>query len=322
MNDIMGTMVIKEDKLKKARFILFFFLGFLAFLNLPGQDLKVGSHGLDIHYRVFGQGFPLLIIGGGPGDVADRYLGLCELLAQNARCILVEQRGTGQSMPAELNASTVSIALTLDDFEAVRCQLGLKQWSVLGFSYGGFLASAYARFFPASISSLVLLGSIGLNFDGFPQFRDNVTSRLCASDLELAEYWSDPVRMKADARKATTEIIRARMPGYFFDRKKSLLVSQAIKASDFDFSMGEWIFRDIEKRDLDLAKTKEAFFGPVLILHGRQDPSGESVPLALARHYKNSKLVFVEKSGHYSWVEQPEKIIAAIGEFLAPKEKK
>ncbi len=308
--------------MKSARSFILFILVVFAIPNLPGQDLKVASHGLDIHYQVFGQGAPLLIIGGGPGDNAGRYRGLCELLAKNVRCILVEQRGTGKSMPAVLDASTISVALTLDDFEAIRRQLGLKQWSVLGFSYGGYLASAYAQFFPASLSSLVLLGSVGLKFDGVPQFIDNVSSRLCAADRELAEYWSDPARMKADAKGATTEIIRAYMPGYFFDRKKSLLVSQVMKASDFDFEMGTWIFKDVVARDLDLALTKVAFSGPVLIVQGRQDPSGESVPLALANHYKDSQLVFIEKCGHYSWIEQPEKVLGAIGEFLASAERK
>ncbi len=303
--------------MKSARLLPLIILGFFAFLNLPGQDLRVSSHGLDIHYRVIGQGAPLLIVGGGPGDSAERYLGLCELLAKNVRCILVEQRGTGRSRPAVLDASTISVALTLDDFEAVRCQLGLKQWSVLGFSYGGFLASAYAQSFPASVSSLVLLGSVGLNFDGFPQFRDNVASRMSAEDRERAEYWGDPARMKADPKQAVTEIIRARMPGYFFDRGKSLLVSQPMKASDFDFAMGEWIFKDIEARGLDLAKMETTFAGPVLVLHGRQDPTGESAPLSLARHYRNCKLVFIEQCGHYSWVEQPEKVLAAVSEFLA-----
>ena len=143
--------------MKRARLFLIMLVGFFAFLNLQGEDLRVSSRGLDIHYRVIGQGAPLLIIGGGPGDAAERYLGLCELLAKNARCILVEQRGTGRSRPAVLDASTISIALTLDDFEAVRRQLGLRQWSVLGFSYGGYLASLYAHFHPASVSSLVLL---------------------------------------------------------------------------------------------------------------------------------------------------------------------
>lgn len=303
--------------MRSLRLLVLFCLGCVACFNSFGQNLKVNSHGLDIHYREFGQGAPLLILGGGPGDSSDRYLGLCELLATQARCILVDQRGTGASKPAVYNASTLSIALTLDDLEAVRRQLGLRQWSVLGFSYGGYLASLYAHSHPAAVSSLVLLGSVGLNLDGFPQFMDNVSSRLCASDRELVAYWSDPGRMKADAPGATTEIIRAYMPGYFFDRKKSLLVSQVMKASDFDFEMGEWIIKDIENKKLDLAALTPAFAGAVLILHGRQDPSGESAPLALQRYYRNSRLVFVEKCGHYSWVEQPEKILAAVGEFLA-----
>jgi proline iminopeptidase len=223
-------------------------------LNSYGQDLKVNSHGLDIHYRIFGQGAPLLIIGGGPGDVSDRYLSLSELLAKNNQCVLVEQRGTGKSAPAVYDASTISVALTLDDFEAIRRQLGLKQWNVLGFSYGGYLASVYTHYFPAAVSSLILLGSMGLNWEGLPQFQDNITARLWASDLELLEYWNDPKRMKADPKQAITETIRARMPGYFFDRKKSLLVSQTMKACDFDFAAGEWIWQDISKRKLDLAK--------------------------------------------------------------------
>jgi len=65
-----------------------------------------------------------------------------------------------------------------------------------------------------------------------------------------------------------------------------------------------------------------SFSGPVLVLHGRQDPTGESVPLALASYYGKSRLEFIEKCGHYSWVEQPEKVLAAVGEFLSFQEEK
>ncbi len=64
------------------------------------------------------------------------------------------------------------------------------------------------------------------------------------------------------------------------------------------------------------------FTGPVLILHGRQDPLGESIPQALLSYYKKSKLVFVEKCGHYSWVEQPEKVKESIKTFLDGKNHK
>ena len=85
----------------------------------------------------------------------------------------------------------------------------------------------------------------------------------------------------------------------------------------FHFDMGSFIWQDIEKRDLDLAKMAPGFADPVLILHGRQDPLGESVPQQLSRYYGNAKLVFIEKCGHYSWIEQPDEVFSAIKNFLA-----
>lgn len=290
-------------------------LGTLA-LHAPAQYEKITSRGLDVHYRVFGTGTPILIIGGGPGDVSGRYLSLAEGLAPYARCILVDQRGTGKSTPAVLDASTVSIELTLGDFEAIRQQLGLKQWVVLGFSYGGYLASAYATFFPDAVSSLILLDSMGLNTDAFSHFGDNIASRLQATDRERLEYWQDPERVKADPHHALVEQIRSRMPGYFFDRKKALLVSQTMQDADFNFEMGRFIWEDMDRRKLDLAARHPAFGRPVLILQGRQDPLGEGVALSLARYYPQAKLIFIEKCGHYAWLEQPEAVFAAICQFI------
>ena len=298
-----------------SRFFIFLFLGALVTLNIHGEYEKVNSSGLDIYYRVFGEGTPILIIGGGPGDVSDRFVSLSEGIAKNHRSVLVDQRGTGKSTPAVFDSSTISLELTLADFEAIRKQLGLKQWTVLGFSYGGYLASLYADTFPAAVSSLVLLGSMGLNTGAFTHFDDNITSRLWAADLERVSYWSDPARLAGDRSRAITEIIRAKMPGYFFDRKKSLLVSQTMKESDFNFDLGDWLWKDIVKKDIAKADAKIA--KPVLILQGRQDPLGETVAQTLASYYPKSKLIFIEKCGHYSWIEQPEKVFASITEFLA-----
>ncbi|MHC1704038.1 MAG: alpha/beta fold hydrolase [Tenuifilaceae bacterium] len=281
-----------------------------------GQYKRVNSKGLDVHYRVFGDGDPILIIGGGPGDDANRYLSLCELLSKNFKCILVDQRGTGKSSPTVFDSTTITVALTLDDFEAIRNHLGYKQWSVLGFSYGGFIASIYCNKFSSSISSLITLGSMGFDFKVFRYFSDNINSRLHSGDLELLKYWSDSTRAAINPKHAIVETIRAKMPGYFFDREKSLTVSQDMKDSDFDFEMGNWIWLDIEKNHMKFGETKSNFDKPVLILHGRQDPLGESVAINLSQFYKDSKLIFIEKCGHYSWVEQPEKVLSAIKDFM------
>lgn len=283
----------------------------------PGQQQgKFTNHNLDIYYRVYGNGVPVLIIGGGPGDNCERYISLCELLSKFCKPILIEQRGTGKSIPSKLDSTTVNIELTLSDFNELRKHLGIKEWIVLGFSYGGYLASIYANYYPATISKLILMSSIGLNVDLFNYFADNITSRLCEKDIEQFNYWNDSLRIAQDPRHALVERIRARMPGYFYDREKSLIVSQAMKDSDFNFELGKWIWGDIQKHDLNLEKVKSHFDKPVLILHGRQDPVGESVPQSLSRFYKKGKLIFIEKCGHYSWIEQPERVIQFINEFL------
>jgi proline iminopeptidase len=300
----------------KRLFIIILLISTGVAFKSHAQFKKVNSHGMDIYYRIIGNGTPLLIIGGGPGDNSDRYLSLCELLAPNNQCILVDQRGTGKSMPTVLDSSTISIELTLSDFENVRKDAGLKDWAVLGFSYGGYLASLYTNFYPNSISHLILLGSMGLNTDVFDYFFDNITTKLNACDLERYDYWNDSTRIAQDPHHALVERIRAMMPGYFYDRKKSLNVSQTMYDADFNFAMGEWIWKDVQKRNLDLTTMNPRYNKSVLILHGRQDPVGESVPRILSQYYKNSTLVFVEKAGHYSWIEQPDTVYNSINKFF------
>ncbi len=295
--------------------LLFLLIAVLT-ISSYAQHRKVSNNGLDIYYRIFGEGKPLLIIGGGPGDVSDRYLSLCKLISDNYCCILADQRGTGLSIPPVFDSTTISVSLTLDDFELIRENLGYEKWNVLGFSYGGYLASIYANNFPSSVNSLVLLGSSGLNTDTFTYFRDNIISRMSPEDIERMNYWSDSTRLANDPEHAITERIRSMMPGYFYDRKKSYLVSQIIKPGDFNFEMGRLIWNDIIKHNLDLVELGANYSGRVLILHGRQDPLGTSIAEIISRYYINSKLVYIEKCGHYSWIEQPEFVKSQINQFL------
>lgn len=309
-------MIMKNiDTRIRIVFFAFLFL-FVLHNSVYSQHQKVTNRNLDIYYRIIGTGNPMLIIGGGPGDNSNRYLSLCELLSESYQCILVDQRGTGKSAPELFDSTTISITLTLEDFETIRRKLGIKQWSVLGFSYGGYLSSLYAHFYPSSVSSLVLLNSAGLNTNAFSYFLDNINSKLQVSDLEIVEYWSDSVRYSQNPHHAIVEIIRARMPGYFYDRQKSLQVSLLMKDSDFDFNVGRWIWKEAVDKNFDLAEMELNFKGRVIIIQGRQDPLGESVALSLNKYYNNSELIFIEKCGHYSWIEQPEKVISTINRFM------
>jgi len=300
-------IIMKTGKLFQL-IALFLLVPTLSF----AQYQKVNSNGLDIYYRIFGEGDPILILGGGPGDVSDRYVSLCEVLLTKYKCILVEQRGSGKSAPEVYDSTTVSLDLTINDLEFIRKKLKLKRWAVLGFSYGGYLAAFYTQKYPASVSSLIHLNSMGLNASAFDHFLDNINSGLQASDLEVVNYWMDSTRLADNRQHAITEIIRARMPGYFYSREKSLLVTQTMKDTDFNFDIGKWIWKDV----IDLTKLTPTYTNAVLVIAGRQDPLGEGVPISINNYYKSSKLIFIEKCGHYSWIERPDNVLSAIGEFL------
>lgn len=302
--------------MKKVLFKLIIFMLALPSFTAWAQYQKITNNNLNIYFREFGGGEPLLIIGGGPGDVSDRYLSICNLLDENYRCILVDQRGTGKSAPENPDTANINIDLTLRDFEAIRIKLGLRSWNILGFSYGGYLASLYAHFYPSSIKSLILMDSMGLNTGAFAYFRDNITSRMSTDDIELMNYWIDSSRVAQNPSLAITERIRAMMPGYFYDREKSFEVSQTIKPEDFNFKMGNLIWKDVISRNLDLAEMGVNYTGRVLILYGRQDPIGAPVAEKLNIYYPDSKLIYIEKCGHYSWIEQPEIVLSKIKSFL------
>ena len=83
--------------------------------------------------------------------------------------------------------------------------------------------------------------------------------------------------------------------------------------------MGNFIWSEIYNRQLDVETFDLKFLKPVLIMAGRQDPLGESVPISIHNYFPQSQLVFIEKCGHYSWIEQSEKVLSIINDFLKNK---
>ena len=60
-----------ENIVKKQKFILFLILSLFTITSLSAQYQKADNNDLEVYFRIFGEGEPLLIIGGGPGDGID-----------------------------------------------------------------------------------------------------------------------------------------------------------------------------------------------------------------------------------------------------------
>ena len=112
------------------------------------------SHGLYTDIRGDAAAPALLFLHGGPGQGCHDFMALQgDLLAASVRLIGLDQRGVDRSAPLPQDAA-LSIADLVEDCEAVREELGIERWAVLGQSFGGALALRYAAAHPAAVAAV------------------------------------------------------------------------------------------------------------------------------------------------------------------------
>jgi proline iminopeptidase len=118
----------------------------------------VDAHGVLIYYKIVGRGAPLMIVHGGPGASHDYLLPYLLPLARSHRLIFIDERGSGRSEKLE-DTSQYTVENMVEDVENVRRALGLGKVSLLGHSYGGVLAQAYAFKYQQNLTHLILGGT-------------------------------------------------------------------------------------------------------------------------------------------------------------------
>lgn len=116
------------------------------------------THGHSLYVGLYGnpEGVPVAVMHGGPG-------GGCSVFSpqffdpNHYHIILMDQRGAGRSVPhAGIEGNTT--ADLIDDFEALRMELGICEWILFGGSWGATLALAYAQAHPERVQGLILRG--------------------------------------------------------------------------------------------------------------------------------------------------------------------
>ncbi|WP_175924116.1 alpha/beta fold hydrolase [Burkholderia latens] len=101
-------------------------------------------------------GDPVVVLHGGPGSGSrPAVLRLFDLTRM--RVVLVDQRGAGASTPRGGLRHNNTMRL-VGDLDALRAQLGIARWGVVGGSWGAALALAYAGRHPCRVTGVVLRG--------------------------------------------------------------------------------------------------------------------------------------------------------------------
>lgn len=274
---------------------------------------KIPRGGFDLYYRSLGAGEPVLILSGGPGDDCNYMLPVASEIANYGDAILLEQRGTGRSLPPRIDKSTIDLALYLEDFEALRAHLNVQRWTVVGHSAGGILAMEYAAAFPDRVDKIILLDTVPVAFQFLLAFQDNVLDRLSLKDRDQLATLE-----KTDSQQSRAAIATLEAKALFFDRKIGEQLAGEL-SSAWHADVGHLLGPEITAPGYDLRPRLKNFDRPVLVLSGRQDPMDPLMAYEISAGFRHSTLLFIDRAGHFPWFDQTKEFGKDIGDFLKSK---
>ncbi|HEX6655209.1 MAG TPA: alpha/beta hydrolase [Candidatus Limnocylindria bacterium] len=279
-----------------------------------GEGRVAGHDGVTLHYRVSGNGPPLIAHPGGPGTAAD-FFGDLAGLDEIATIIWLDPRGTGGSTEPE-DPMAYKVGHYAADVEAVCAGLGLSQVALLGFSHGGMVAMRYAIDHPERLTRLILL-------DTSPALDEAAGVRIAAAmDRRQGEPWYPEVRRLLDADETVpdddqaTRDLLAIMPMYFhrWDETAQAFIGSLAGTTFHSRTGPSW---GEEQATMDLRPELGRIPKPTLVVVGDDDFICDvTAGHEMADGIPGAELAIIEDAGHFPWVEQPAAFRRAVDGFL------
>jgi len=135
---------------------------------MPSTDTQLANvNGIQLGYRVVGEGSPLILLHGGFGTV-EMFGPNVELLAAGRQVIGVDLQSHGRSPAAD---RPMTFELMADDIALLIRSLGLERAAIMGFSLGGGVALRTAIQHPDVVERLVLVSTVFAREGWYPEMR-------------------------------------------------------------------------------------------------------------------------------------------------------
>ena len=245
---------------------------------------------------------------------SDGFEALAVSLSNNHRTIIYDQRGTGKSVMQKLDSSTITLELMLEDIEAIRKQLDLETWSILGHSFGGMLASAYATVYPERIEKLILSSSGGIDLGLLDYVNRSLHSKLTPVQRDSLAYWNQRIASGDTTYEARLGRGRNMAPAYVMDKQYYPVIAHRLTQGNATINQLMW--DDLRKNQFDCATRLQTFDRPVLIIQGEDDLVNVKTAETAHKAFHNSSVVYLDHCIHYGWLDNPEVYFKEINTFL------
>lgn len=281
----------------------------------PREEGFTTSTEVPLYWAKYGQATApkLLVLHGGPG--ADHCYLLPQMLHLQERhdLLFYDQRGGGRS---KTNALTpVTWQTHVEDLAAVVTEFSLDPLSIVGYSWGAMLALLYVieqRKGPhlRVPYRLALINPAPLTREYRRQFEEEFARRQQSPEIrKLREKLAASGLKEKDPAAYRQRSFELGVAGYFSDPRKASDLTPFRVVARVQQSVWESL------GDFDLIRDLKGIKIPSIIIHGRDDP----IPLAStveAARALGTNLVVLDECGHVPYVEQPQRLFAALDPFL------
>jgi proline iminopeptidase len=298
----------------------------------PIQEGYVDANGVLIYYQTIGQGAPLMIVHGGPGVSHDYLMPYLLPLARGNKLIFIDERGSGRSEKLE-DATQYTVENMVEDVESVRQALHLGKISLMGHSYGGVLAQAYAFKYQQNLTHLVLGGTFYSTREMNKVLAEEKRSMPPEALVKLEALEKAGLFNKGkDWEKGRYPDDYAKLAwgdGYFpylYQRRPDANYDPASGNTSTSWDLyremwgsdGEFVI-DGNLKSVEYLDKLSTIHVPTLLICGDHDESNPSLSRTMHEKIAGSKLAIMPQSGHMAFVDQPNLYIKTVSEFLKGK---
>jgi pimeloyl-ACP methyl ester carboxylesterase len=262
--------------------------------------------GVSLFVHEVGEGFPVIVLHGGPGLDHTHMSPWLDALADEFRLLYVDERGQGRS--DRVDPASLSLDSLANDVDLLAEKLGLDGFALLGHSFGAIVATLHAIERGTAAGYVISGGG-----DSSEKLLADVEASLAAMDETgeaIAESWEQEKTVETEDE--LRQLLQAQMPFHFHGE---------VPAGFSDGMVGSpEVLRHFANEgygNFDFVPQLGRVSKPTLVIVGEHDRT--TTPRAarvLHEGIAGSELAVVPGAGHMSFVEQPEAYLGPVRHFL------
>lgn len=277
----------------------------LAIGTSPLLAETASVNGAQLYYESVGSGPPILMMHGGLGLSHDYLRPYFDQLGETHTIVYYDHFGNGRSASPE-DYGDMTFDRMVSDADELMTQLGHETFTLIGHSYGGFIAQAFAAQHQDRLDGLVLVGTV-------PAFDYQPT--VAGTDEQMAAFgklFTQPMADDADWQATWNPVVEM----YFHQWDAEV-------GADLDartvYNHKAWNASGPLLGDFNMLEQLPKIETPTLAIAGKHDPItvAEHGAERIAELMPNATRLIFEASGHYPFIEEEAAFFEALNSWLS-----